>query len=57
MMELVSIGSFCPAFQRHPVGRVVGEELEPRLELLRVEQARLVKQELLRGHFAYGADM
>ena len=44
-------------FQRNPVGGVVGEELEPRLELLRVEQPRLVIQELLRAHFAYGADM
>jgi hypothetical protein len=48
MIELVSSGSFCSAFQRHPVGRVLGEELEPLLELLRIEQARLVSRETAR---------
>src|SRR5688572_25400833 len=40
------------ALERHPVGGVLGEELEPGLELLRVEEARLVIQKLLGVHAA-----
>src|SRR4051812_19901500 len=36
--------------ERHPVRRIFREELEPLLVLLRVEQPRLVIQELLRRH-------
>jgi len=35
------------ALERQPVGGVVGEEIEPRLELAGVEQPCFVKQELL----------
>src|SRR6185503_15962476 len=36
--------------ERHPVGRVPGEEREPVLVALRIEEVRLVIQELLRRH-------
>ena len=38
------------ALERHPVGRVVGEQLQPSLVLLCVEQARLVVEKLLNVH-------
>ena len=38
------------ALERHPVGRVVGEQLQPGLVLLRVEKARLVVEKLLNVH-------
>src|SRR6266850_2939719 len=39
--------------ERHPVGRVLREELEPLLVALRVQQPCLVIQELLRRHESY----
>ena len=33
--------------ERHPVGRVLGEQRQPLLEALRVEELRFVEEELL----------
>ena len=42
---------FLALLERHPVGRIVGEEREPVLVALRVEEPRFVIEELLRRHY------
>src|SRR5262245_14829055 len=39
-----------PLLERHPVGRVLGEQREPLLVLLGIEEARFMMEELLRRH-------